>query len=521
MRAKFDTTTSKVLLIIVIIATILEMVFFPSLANFCGCAMAMVVCLIYCNYFLKRDIIIKYPFLSVTFFSIFMYRYLPLFATLLEGKPITFGMENPIYTFLYETILFIVASIAMKLTLKTSRQNGILQRLWNNFGLYKAQSSIVLWTLGFIGLFSFLYTRSLGFGSIEMGDVGNKFLQGLIYLQYAPICMLFPNLFGSKISKKNKILLIVYISVMLIIAIASNGRQNMVYPFVSIAAMCFLNILILGKKLSQIISPTKAVFLCVGLYYIIGFFGDMSQAQLATRGERKDNSLSEQLETTMNAYSDDKVRQRQQQEKEIANTSRIVKYNQGWTEIYVRNDFLNRFCNIRITDETLYHYLRSEDRCRPALLADFSNRIIATFPTPILRFWGSQYDKTQGLYSRGDLLYSISSGRDGYGGYRVTSHVGDGLATFGWLYFVIQFVLFFLVFKFLVSFSYFSQDGKTLYSVLGLISFSSFIIFISNANGCVSELIYMMRGYWQKIILYLVAVYLCSFVVKILKGIKQ
>lgn len=514
----FGKKTGRFLMVAIFVATFVEMLFFPTLPNLCGCVLAIFVCHIYTRFFLKYDIIIKYPFVSAAFLSVFMYRYLPVFVTLFDGHPITYGFEHPYQTFFTEAGFFVVASFAFKSSMSVSKRNGILQKMWNRFGFYSNQSTFVLWSLGTIGLSARLYTMSLGFGSIEMGDSLNKLLQGLAYLQYVPLCMFFPKLFGMRTpSRTSKIILIAYIIALIIVGIASNGRKNMIYTFVSIGTLFVLNFIHSGRKLSQVFRPLHLVVICVGFYFIMGFFSNMSQSQLQTRSIRSKTTISEQLDATMNAFSErneTKDRSVNSRDEELHN------YRSGWTEHYVSNDFFGRYCNMRISDELIYYYNRSGSTLQPALWADFGNRIISLLPTPVLRFLGSNYDKTQGLYSRGDLVYSMSTGRDGYGGYRVTAHVGDGLLTFGWWYWPIQFLILFTLFNFLVSFAYFTNNGVR-YSILGTVTIFDFLNIIVNANGCSKDLQYMLRTYWQNIILFLIVLAICRFVSRLLGSVLQ
>lgn len=58
----------------------------------------------------------------------FFYRFLPLPATLLENKPITYGLQIPYMTFLFETLLFIVSSFAFRFSFSLNRKNNKLQK---------------------------------------------------------------------------------------------------------------------------------------------------------------------------------------------------------------------------------------------------------------------------------------------------------------------------------------------------------------------------------------------------------
>lgn len=106
-----------------------EIIFFPSLGNFLGCAMELIVWLIFRTFFLKKKIIIEHPFSFLAFLSIFLARFIPLPATLIEGKPITYGFENPLETFFYETLMFIVCSLAFYTVAYAKRRgNNLLRR---------------------------------------------------------------------------------------------------------------------------------------------------------------------------------------------------------------------------------------------------------------------------------------------------------------------------------------------------------------------------------------------------------
>ena len=99
----------KGLVLLLIFAVVGEMLFFPTLPNFYGCVMAIISYWVF-SFFLKEKYIRIFPFAFCMYLSMFMYRYLPLIATIAEGKPITYGFERPFETFLYEIVLFLVSS---------------------------------------------------------------------------------------------------------------------------------------------------------------------------------------------------------------------------------------------------------------------------------------------------------------------------------------------------------------------------------------------------------------------------
>ena len=130
-----------------------ELMFYFSLPNVCGCIMSIFSWWIFTNLFLKRDVILSHPFSWMFYLSMVLYRYLPLIATFFDGKPITYGFENPYYTILGEMLLFTVQSLAFYIVCY-GKQNGFrtLQRLMAKMDFYTSFQSRTIWIMGAIGL---------------------------------------------------------------------------------------------------------------------------------------------------------------------------------------------------------------------------------------------------------------------------------------------------------------------------------------------------------------------------------
>ena len=116
---------------------------------------------------------------------------------------------------------------------------------------------------------------------------------------------------------------------------------------------------------------------------------------------------------------------------------------------YVSNFALNRYCNLKVTDNTLYH-AKKVGFYNDLMYIDFWTEILALLPAPILDFFGVHYDKDD-RYSRGDKLKALSENRHPFCSYLVTSHLADGLLTFGFWYFPIEFLMFFVFIIIVVS----------------------------------------------------------------------
>ena len=492
-----------------IASTFFQLLLFPTVGVFALCMMSLFVCFVYCHFFLKRDLFLRYPFASIVFISIFLYRYLPPIATLIDGNPVTIGIMSPIRLAVLETFAFLSFSLAFYCSIRFQKKNK-LRDFWTRIGLFKPQSSVVYWIIGCVGV-GCAYFRMMTMDNVEMGDAGGKFLNGLTYLRFVPLVMMFPSLFGLDSTKMpSKLSLYLWTFFMVIVGVGSNGRKNMIIPVVVVALMLLLVWFIKGDYFSKIFSPVKAGFLLVLGITFISVFSDLSLAMLNTRSIRSDVRGVDLLSSTLEVYSDDAKMEHLWREKE-RKEAMIVGYNEEWTETYVSSHFLNRYCNIRVSDECLYYAERVDKRL---MMGNFSQMIMFVLPTPVINSFFGGLDKSNLLYSRGDFLYATATMTPILAGYRVVSHVGDGMATFGYFCYVIFFLVYFVDFYLINSLSC-SEPGVPILSVVGGAYVADFLNFYCNANGILKDINFAMRGYWQLILLYLLIVFIVSHIVRI------
>ncbi|WP_405607781.1 hypothetical protein [Polaribacter sp. Asnod1-A03] len=496
---------SKWLGILLMIAIPLEILMFPSLPNLFGCLMTLLSYLIF-RYFLKQKYILRSPFAFFMYLSMFMYRYLPLLATLTEGNPISVGFERPYETFIYESLVFILSSLAYYLVCNPKQRvkNSTLQKLLFKFDFFKIKVQTI-WFLGFIGFAVRLYTFSTG--GAEYGDVGGKFLDGVKYLLYAPMVLLFLDLTGlPKYRKTNKVW--IYLTIVFLINIASNSRAAMITPIAIFGLLFFLHAVKNNIQIKEIISPRKFFILMLFLVFGLNMLSDLSYAMLYTRGGRSSVSKVELFQQTIATYQNKSLMQKIKTDRS-KKTRSVENYTQGWTEAYIDNFMLNRYANLRITDETIYHADR-RGYGDPVMQEHFWIQLILILPNPVLKFLNINYNKNDYRFSRGDLLSGGS-----LGSLVVTSHVGDGLATFGYWYFPFQFILNICVFFLLNTFLYF-KGKKVIYSAFGLMNVFVFLGMFRNANGMIVDLGYCIRRYWQGIITYLIVLTIVGLIQKVL-----
>ena len=488
------------------------MLFFFSIPNLLGCVMAIVAFYLYSRFVLSERNIVERPFSFFAMTTLFLYRFLCLPATLLEGHPISFMMVVPEQTFPLEILLylFIIASFVSSKG-NSNRNNWFVTNL-RTTGLYAPPSNGVLWALGFIGLYASIFQRSVH--GIEYGDVLSKFIVGFAYLQYAPLLILFNRLTHRGDSQSERSLVYIYILLLLYLGIGSNSRQQMLYSVGTIALLWFLDAVV-KKRTIRSFASFGYVLMAILAVFMLNAFSDFSDAMLYNRKIRADVTYSELIERTFDTYNDDelmtKIRNERHESFQEAEGAMVVA--EKWDETYIDNFMLNRYCNVRITDATL-NLANKLEWPNSIMQADYLQRLIILLPTPVINFLGIRLDKNDLSNSRGDFLYALANNQRVFASYRVTSSLADGLATFGWWYFGVQFILYWLIFKLLDSLTC-VVNGVRYYSPLGLLSvFAYFGKTRNGGTGCINDASFLLRSFWQSLILYLVVMYVANIFAK-------
>lgn len=493
---------------LLILFCILEIIFYFSLWNIAGCIMTIISWLIFSRIFLKRHIIVLHPFSFLVFLSMSLYRILPLFATFLEGKPISYKFENAIETFSLETCLYLVSALAFYFAIKKRPKNNVIQRFLLKSHFYTPPTPCVLWVLGGIGLCIKLIFVSTG--GIEIVDVVGKFFIAFTFFQYAPLILLFPNLYNPSSNqpfKQNKKIFF-YLFFLIILSFSGNSRFTLLEPIGTFILLYFLAFL-KSSQTNKLISKKIIIGGAITAIFIFPILTDISDAMLINRKIRSEVSSSELFSKTLDTFLDKEKLEKERKYRK-AQEPVISNYREGWTEEYLNNFAFNRYCNMRISDITLYHANQTGYNNK-TMITGFGEQILRFFPSPILKSLNINIDKSY-IYSRGDLLFATSTHTEIFPGLRVTSHIADGLATFGYFYFLIQFILFFLQFKLLDCYLFYHK-GNVIYSVYSLICIFDFLAMFRNAHGCIGEVGFIMRGFIQSCLIFILTYTLiCKFV---------
>ncbi len=479
-------------LLLTVVCVCGEVLFFYSPANLCGCLMCITSWIVFSNFFLKRDIIIKHPFSWLFYLSMFLYRYLPLIVTFSEWKPITYGFENPYITFIGETILFLTQSYAFFLV--SYKSNGIstsLRQLLLKMHFFGSFNKMTLWSIGIIGLAAQIVCYLSG--NAEFGDVGLKFLAPVGKLQYIPLIMFFPALYQINGTAPSKPTLWTYLVLLELVALMGNSRESLIAPAFCFLILLFLNCVVLKEDMKKYVFSYRLPFACVLIFLGFTAFSTISDSMLSNRSIRNEVSAVELLQKQMEYEKNIDVGEEH---------NNLISYSEAWTEKYVDNFVLNRYCNMRITDETM-HYAMLIDGWNflgNSLIRDeFFSKLITFLPSPVLNALSINIDKNDLLFSEGDFLVATATNSAIFPGYRVASHLALGLAGFGILFFPIQFLVVLLVFFFVDSLSIAKPSIK--YSIVGLSMAFELMGRFRNSNGMLEDAFFLLRNFWQIILI--------------------
>lgn len=488
--------------IIVFICIIIELLIWPSINNFFGCLMTAISWFVFSNIGLNERAIREHTFAWLVFVSMSLYRILPLIATMLEGHSIGYNFVVPLITYCGETLLYLISAMAFYLAINTKNSLLLLKKILFQCGFYERVSNKTLWILGVCGLIGKIYVT---INHIEYGNVIGKTIVGFTFFQYAPILICFPKLIGDINSDKIFVFnkkSIIYLILLVILSFATNSREAMLEPIGTFVLLLFLSYLNSSISLRRSLNKGYIIVGVLVSLFIIPILNDISLAMIYNRQFRTNTNRAEIFIRTIETLQDkEKIAELRFLKEKNDHKAAKNESSRTWSETYVSNFALNRYCNLKVADNTLYH-AQKVGFANKQMFDDFWLEIVALLPTPILKFINVNYDKNN-RYSRGDKLKALSTNRHPFASFLVTSHLADGLLTFGYWYFPIEFFLFYIRFLFLDTFIL-NNKGKIYYSVFALISIFTFFAMFRHGPGGGDSLSYILREYWQDVILFIV-----------------
>lgn len=487
----------------VIVAAILQTIFFYSFPNILGCAIILIAWGLTYKFVMHPLNFEKYTFSTIIIFGFCFTQFcLPIIFTLTEGKPLIYNLDYPTSVFTHSLLALLV--LILSYTFYKNHVHFIrsgLQNILRKLSLFDVPSGKQFWIIGLLGIASIVIKR-LVFGDANVQTDNSellKFIDGLEPFSYLPLLLLFPSVVSesNKIRdyKVSRILIIVYILIFIVLGVMSNSRGMFMRGVVTIGLIYFLGLLV-GKLDYKVFTPKNVIVASIGLWMLTGPLGDLGTAMVAVRGIRGEIPPAVLMDETVKTYKDKDALRRYKE---------IMSYNSvDWDENYFDNIFLARFCNLKFSDASLEQAFRMRNPDNQMQEVVFK-KYLSVLPQPFLKAIDIPIEKK--FYtgaSFGDFLFMRNTGI-GYGHFRLGNFLGVGLASFGWWYLGILFLGATLLYNFADSFVLAEGSGKYLYSVVGLLSILVFFSFFgigTHSESVTYVFHYITREWIQTIFLY-------------------
>lgn len=500
--------------ILLFVFIVLECILYPSPENLFGCLALLYGWLLISMTVLRQKYIARY---YIAFIALFCYAFsffvLPIPATLLEGKPVTFRFAVPYLTF-FNLMLNATTIVLAFHACRFIYREGWLTALWKKMGFFRPPKDSQVWALGILGFLAMLWTvGKQGTDDMQAENLGavGQFLATFRSFAFVPITLLFAKYYDhNRVTPVNKMPVFIYLVLLGLVAIATTKRTLLFNMVCVWAVMSFFIALYENRRMFN----TKTTFyIIVGTYLVTGPIADLAIAMAINRQKIYTASSSSTFSDIMKIYSDKERLHHLYQVGTYSNTD-----NQGdnfgmWSEYYIDNIFLDRFCNLRTQDITL-DYAQSlgygSERMR-----DYAEKFfLFQLPTPVLNTLGVHEDKFSYNYTPGDLLSTDALKLRGqYGGFRVCGDSAVGLAWLGYPYYIVAFFIYILLFYFFASLVSF-RKGILMIPVPVIMQMTLYMNYFNNATGIFRTIALLMRGGVQLIIIYCVIMWILRRILK-------
>lgn len=505
---------NKWILATLCILTFLEIFIFPEFENIYGCFTFIVAWGFLSVFVMNQQNVNKcfLPFIALLGLGICFF-FLPLLITMIEGKPLTFRFQCPIQTFNYQLINLLMLILAYRICLNVYKSRNILSRLWSKLGYFTPPTDKQIWAMGIIGVLSQIFlllimgtdearAENLGFFGHLLGVTKN--------FACFPVLLLFKNLYSISVkTRTNKQLVILYLIILLVLGLAT-GKRTAIFSSLVTIVMCYVVPIFTENK--RIFSHRTLLIGFIGIYLITGPIADLAAAMALGRDNSERTSSNETFQNIIDLYQD-KERLNAMYKTFLMTTDNAGDNLSGWSEYYVDNIMMDRFCNLRVCDMTI-DYANKLGFNNPTMHEYFYNQLLFIFPTPILNLLGIQVNKFKYQYTPGDLMSMESLNIGHYHGYRVAGDVGIGLYLWGNWYFLFALFVYFSLFYFLSSLIKLENYSYILFPLPVLTDLFRYFLLFNNSTGIVGVTTTLLRTGWQAIVVYCIILFIIKKIIK-------
>lgn len=513
-RKNYDTleTVKRIATRFLLVSILLECICFPSPENIFGCVTLMYGWLLISKAVLKREYMQKHfiPFVTIFFYGLCFFV-LPIAATLLEGKPVTFRFQVPYITFFNLMLNVTVIVLAFRVCRQIYKE-GWLTRLWTKIGYFNIPTDKQIWALGGVGLIALIYQVSILGTDMTLAENKGTLGQIISFLQnfaFFPIALCFPAYYGKSTGKIPYKTLIIYFSLIIVIGIITTIRSLILNFAVIAAVMYFFSLLFEGRK---IFTLKTNIIIIVSFYLLTGPIADLALAMILSRQMTRSQNSEKIIENIWKLYSDKELLHTTLNLSTLSNTDNNGDNFMQWSEYYLDNIFLDRFCNLRTQDLTL-DYATKLGYNNPVMHEYAQNHLLFQVPTPILRLFGYKANKFDFNYFPGDAISTEALGlKTQYKGFRIAGSSGIGLYWLGYSYYIVAFLIYIPTFYFLSSLTI--SINRLLIPIPVICSLMFYLRYFNNGIGLFRSIDMLLRDGWQEIIVYCLVMWLIRKFIK-------
>lgn len=490
-----------------IMLSIIELIFFPSVTVGLGLLISLIGILVSRYTLCHSQKLLYYPVstIALLFFCLF-FNIMPALATLLELKPLDYNMRNPTWTFIYLGFLQILLLATHSIYIRLTNKKNILRSWLNRIHFFSSLTSQEVWFLILGSFFWYAYimiTRGLyleenlnvnaNFGVIEWAV--NLFFSSFYQVVFIFYFRKINNIKDHYQIHHGLILLIAIL--MFVIGIGTNMRTAAIMVFANAIFSLLVYIIYYPSVLNNLMQPKY--YLLVGLLalFFFGPFQTISKSMLAVRNERAGKNAIEILKMTLGAENDNEDKSLKIERK---NPTLV------WDESYLSSDLLNRFCSLKIHDETLFHAMRLNSDERRIMRIALMDKLADQIPGVIKRYLGISISQDERQYSLSDLLFYLSTQKKySLGGIKIGSLPGLGLALFGNWFPLVIFPLYLIIF-YLMDSIVIIRGNRLVFPLFFFAGMMEYIAIFSDRHFYLFEFRYIFRGFWETVITYIICV---------------
>lgn len=506
-RRIFKNLNSKFLFIlkVYLCLSVLELILFPSLyvafallVSYLGIALTRLqLC--------RTTKLLHYPLstISLLFFCLF-FEIMPLPATMAELKPIVYNLRNPFQTFLSLFLIQCALLLTHNLYVRLTNRRNFLRDIFRRLNFFTGFSSQEIWFLIIGSLIWYAFVMlTQGFFSEDNKNVNSlynvtEWAISLFFSSYYLIVFIFFFRKFNNIKSGYQIhwLPIILIAIVdFVIGIGTNMRTAAVLVFANAVFMVILYFIYYPETFRLIKRANVVITLGLAALFFAGPFQIISEAMVSVRHQRTGKNALEVLEMTRSVKKNDTVKLQVEKQHSLA-----------WDEEYLRFDMLNRFCSLKIWDETIFHARRLNQEQRQMMRLSLYTKLVDQMPGVFKTWLGIHIDPNERESSLSDyLLYLSTDGRYYPGGMKIGSLPGLGFALFGYWLPLVLIPLYFVMF-FLIDSMVLYRGTRFIFPLFVFANMLNFAGLFSDRHYYLYELRFIFRGYWEMVIFYLISV---------------